>query len=401
MQERIPAVFMRGGTSRAIFFRREDLPVDLERQDRIFLAALGSPDPYGRQLDGLGGGYSSVSKIAVIGPASRPDVEVDYTFAQVDVGTLRVDRKGNCGNISSAVAPYSIDEGLLAAAQANGHRAVTFLNTNTNKRIVAHVPLDADGSAAVEGDFDLPGVPGRGARITLEFLDPGGAATGKLLPTGNSRDELTVPGLGTVVASLVDATNPMVFVKASDLGLSGVESPASLDTDAGIMAKLEAIRAEATVRMGMAPDAATATQKSPAVPKIALVAPPQRYVDLSGLEIGAHEADLNVLIVSMGKIHRAVALTGAMCLAVAAHVPGTVVQEVARPLAPGQDVRIAHPSGVLPLAAVVRDGAAEKVTVYRTARRLMEGFVRVPRRAIEDPSFLGARAAQRAAVVAD
>ena len=390
-QLRIPAVFMRGGTSRALFFKREDLPDDVERQDRIFLAALGSPDPYGRQLDGLGGGYSSVSKIAVIGPPSQGDAALDFTFAQVDVGTLRVDRKGTCGNISSAVAPFALEEGL-----ANGGGDVTFFNTNTRKRVRARVPLDADGAPAVEGDFELPGVPGRGARITLDFLDPGGAVTGKLLPTGNARDRLD--GLEV---SMVDATNPMVFVRAADLGLKGTEDPAALDADAATMARLEAIRAAATVAMGIAPDAATATAKSPAVPKIALVGPARDRVDLSGATIPARDADLNVLVVSMGKIHRAVALTGAMCLAVAAHLPGTVVQEVARPLRPGQDVRIAHPSGVLLLAARVRDGVAESVVVYRTARRLMEGFVRVPARAVDDPGYLAERAATRAAVVAD
>lgn len=372
-QLRIPAVFMRGGTSRAIFFRHADLPTETERQDRIFAAALGAADPYGRQLDGLGGGYSSVSKIAVIGPG------LDYTFAQVDVTTTRVDRKGNCGNISSAVGPFAIEEGLAAGP------VVEFLNTNTRKRIVATVPLDADGAPSVEGDFELPGVAGRGARIRLEFLDPGGAVTGKLLPSGAPRERLN-----GVDASLVDATNPMVFVRARHLGLTGREDPAALDADAALMSRLEQLRAEATVAMGMAPTAAAATASSPAVPKIALVAPPE-----------AEDADLRVLVLSMGKVHRAVALTAAMCTAVAAHLDGTLVREVARPLAPGQDVRIAHPSGVLPLAAVVKDGVAEKVTVYRTARRLMEGFVRIPTRAVDDPSFLADRAAAKVFAVAD
>lgn len=364
---------MRGGTSRAIFFRHADLPTETERQDRIFAAALGAADPYGRQLDGLGGGYSSVSKIAVIGPG------LDYTFAQVDVTTTRVDRKGNCGNISSAVGPFAIEEGLAAGP------VVEFLNTNTRKRIVATVPLDADGAPSVEGDFELPGVAGRGARIRLEFLDPGGAVTGKLLPSGAPRERLN-----GVDASLVDATNPMVFVRARHLGLTGREDPAALDADAALMSRLEQLRAEATVAMGMAPTAAAATASSPAVPKIALVAPPE-----------AEDADLRVLVLSMGKVHRAVALTAAMCTAVAAHLDGTLVREVARPLAPGQDVRIAHPSGVLPLAAVVKDGVAEKVTVYRTARRLMEGFVRIPTRAVDDPSFLADRAAAKVFAVAD
>jgi hypothetical protein len=376
---------MRGGTSRALFFRREDLPADRALWDRIFQAALGGPDPYARQLDGLGGGYSSTSKVAVIGPPSRPDVDVDYTFAQVDVTTQRVDYRGNCGNISSGVGPYAIDEGLVdVGPPAAAEREVRFLNTNTDKVIVARVPL-AEGGAAVEGDFELPGVPGRGARITLDFLDPGGAVTGRLLPTGSPRDEIE-----GVAASLVDATNPAVFVRAADLGLSGAETPEALDADAALLARLERIRAAAAAAMGMAPDPATATERSPAVPKIALVAP------------GRHGAsDVTVRLVSMGRFHRAVALTGAMCLAVAAHLPGTLVAEAAGRLAPGADVRIGHPAGVLAIAAKVEDGQARSVRVYRTARRLMEGWVRVPDRVLSDPSPFADRLATRRLVVAD
>jgi hypothetical protein len=388
---RFPAVFMRGGTSRALFFRRDDLPDDRALWDRIFQAALGGPDPYGRQLDGLGGGYSSTSKVAVIGPPSRPDVDVDYTFAQVDVTTQRVDYRGNCGNISSAVGPYAIDEGLVSLnpqpstlSPGAPERAVRFFNTNTKKVIVAHVPI-ADRGAAVDGDFELPGVPGRGARIALDFLDPGGAVTGKLLPTGSPRDELE-----GVAASLVDATNPMVFVRAADLGLNGAEPPDALDADAALLARLERIRAAATVRMGMAPDLPTATERSPAVPKIALVAPG-----------GGGASDLTVRLVSMGKFHRAVALTGAMCLAVAAHLPGTLVAEAAGRLSPGAEVRIGHPAGVLPIAANVEDGQAKSVRVYRTARRLMEGWVRVPGRVLTDPDPFADRLATRRLVVAD
>jgi 2-methylaconitate cis-trans-isomerase PrpF len=375
---------MRGGTSRALFFRSEDLPADPAVRDRIFLAALGSPDPYGRQLDGLGGGISSTSKVAIISPASQPGVHVDYTFAQVNVGKPQVDYRGNCGNISSAVGPYAIDEGLVTTI-AEPTTRVTFFNTNTAKRIVAHVPID-DGQAAVDGDFELAGVPGTGARIRLDFLDPGGAVTGRLLPTGHAQDELEAPGVGAIRASLVDATNPMVFVRAADLGLTGTENPAAIDADAELAARLEMIRAAATVRMGIAPDLATATEQSPAVPKIAMVASPRDYADISGGTVLATSVDLVALVISMGKAHRAFALTGAMCLAVAAHVPGTIVAEVARPLAPGQDVRIGHPSGVLPIAArVVKDPEgyrAVDTSVYRTARRLMEGWVRVPRRVL-------------------
>lgn len=371
---------MRGGTSRALFFRSDDLPADPAQRDRIFLAALGSPDPYGRQLDGLGGGYSSTSKIAIISPGSRPGVDVDYTFAQVEVTRPRVDYRGNCGNISSAVGPYAIDEGLVPSI-VEPVTIVTIFNTNTGKCIVAHVPVE-DHQAAVEGDFGLDGVPGSGARIQLDFLDPGGAVTGRLLPTGQAQDDLEVPGLGLIRASLVDATNPMVFVRAADLGLTGTESPAAIDADATRSATLERIRAAAAVRMGIAPDVMTATEQSPAVPKIAVVGPPRDYVDISGRAIAGPAVDLVALVISMGKAHRAFALTAAMCLAVAAHVPGTVVAEAARPLAPGQNVRIGHPSGILPIAATVEARAgsyhAVKTSVYRTARRLMEGWVRIP-----------------------
>ena len=394
MQARIPAVFMRGGTSRALFFREEDLPADAEERDYLFLAALGSPDPYGRQLDGLGGGISSLSKVAIIAPPTAPGTDVNYTFGQVEVGRPFVDYRGNCGNISSAVGPYAIDEGFVAATEPTTD--VTFVNTNTGKRIVAHVPVE-DGAAATRGDFALPGVAGTGARIALEFLDPGGAVTGRLLPTGQPRDELDVPGVGTITVSLVDATNPMVYLRAADVGLTGTEHPAAMDADAALMDRLERIRAEAAVRMGMVPDVRTATERSQAVPKIAVVAGPRDYTDLSGNLVSGQSVDLVARILSMGQAHRAFALTGAMCLAVAAHVPGTVVEEATGPLAPGQDVRIGHPSGVLAIAATVRaDGngcEAVSVCVYRTARRLMEGWVRVPPRTAGARSLVDAGAA--------
>ena len=316
---------------------------------------------------------------------------MNYTFGQVAVGRPFVDYRGNCGNISSAVGPYAIDEGLVAALEPT--TTVTFLNTNTGKRILAHVPVE-EGAADTRGDFALPGVAGTAARIALEFLDPGGAVTGRLLPTGQPRDELDVPGVGTITASLVDATNPMVYLRAADLGLTGTEHPAALDADAALMDRLERIRAEAAVRMGMVPDARTATEHSQAVPKIAVVARPREYADLSGSLVSGQSADLVARVVSMGQVHRAFALTGAMCLAVAAHVPGTLVAEATGPLAPGQDVRIGHPSGVLAIAATVRaDGGecrAVSVRVYRTARRLMEGWVRVPARAASGRPLLAA-----------
>jgi 2-methylaconitate cis-trans-isomerase PrpF len=368
MLRRIRAVYMRGGTSRALFFHAEDLPASRPARDRILAAALGSPDPYGRQLDGLGGGISSLSKACIIAPATHPEADVDYTFAQVDVRTGLVDYTGNCGNCSAAVGPFAIDEKLVAPPPADAGEAVVRIhNTNTRKLIVAHVPVQ-DGRAAVEGDFELPGVPGRGARIALDFLDPGGAVTGRLLPTGRPRD--LVAG---VEASLVDATNPMVFVRAADLGLRGSELPEVVDADLALAERLEGIRTEAARLMGVPP--------GPAVPKIAFVAGPEPFAALDGKAYAPEDYDIQARVISMGRCHRAFALTAAMCLAVAAQIEGTIVRECLRGPA-GGPLRLAHPSGVLPVAARVerRDGRphAEHVTVYRTARRLMEGFVLVP-----------------------
>jgi len=363
-QRRIRAVYMRGGTSRCLVFHEKDLPpVGLER-DQILLAALGSPDPYGRQLDGLGGGISSLSKACVIGPPSHPGAQVDYTFAQVEVAKPVVDYTGNCGNCSSSVGPFAIDERLVPLAE--GETVVRIHNTNTKKLIVAHVPVSG-GEAAVEGDFELPGVAGRGARIALDFIEPGGAGTGRLLPTGRASD--TIDG---VVASLVDATNPVVFVRAKDLGLTGTETPQAMDADPDLSARLERIRTVAAEMMGIPGSAAN--------PKVAVVAPPAAFAALDGAPYAADQVDLLARVISMGNCHRAFALTSAMCLAVAARIDGTVVSQC--DASRHGDVRLGHPSGVLPIAASVgaRDGQphAERVTVYRTARRLMEGYVRVP-----------------------
>ena len=351
-QKKIRAVYMRGGTSRCLVFHAADLPAAGPARDAILLSALGSPDPYGRQLDGMGGGISSLSKACIIGPASHPDADVDYTFAQVEVGKPVVDYKGNCGNCSSSVGPFAIDERLVKSTESE--TVVRIHNTNTKKIIVARVPT-RDGAAVAEGDFVLPGVGGRGARIALDFLDPGGAVTGRLLPTGKARE--TLDG---VDASLVDATNPVVFVRARDLGLTGTETPQAVDGDRDLSAQLEKIRVEAAERMGI--------PGSASVPKVAFVATPPGSGD---------DADIVSRVISMGNCHRAFALTVAMCLAVAARIPGTVVHEVCRP--GDGDVHLGHPSGVLPIAARVamRDGRpwAESVTVYRTARRLMEGSV--------------------------
>ena len=363
-QKKIRAVYMRGGTSRCLVFHQKDLPAAGPARDRILLAALGSPDPYGRQLNGIGGGISSLSKACIIGPATHQDAQVDYTFAQVEVNRPVVDYTGNCGNCSSAIGPFAIDERIVP--YADGETAVRIHNTNTKKIIVARVPV-VDGEAAVIGDFELPGVAGLGARIALDFLDPGGAGTGRLLPSGRAREVIA-----GVEASMVDATNAMVFVRAKDLGLTGTETPQAMDADRALVARLEAIRVAAAEAMGIPGSAAT--------PKIAVVAPPAAFTALDGTAYDAERTDVVARCISMGNAHRAFALTAAMCLAVAARIDGTVVSESAGGAV--GDLRLGHPSGVLPIAATVgrRDGAAwaERVTVYRTARRLMEGYVRVP-----------------------
>jgi 2-methylaconitate cis-trans-isomerase PrpF len=374
----IRAVFMRGGTSKALMFRDEDLPLDHAHRDRIFLAAIGSPDPNGRQLDGMGGGISSLSKICIVGPSSRPDADIDYTFGQVAIGSAAVDYSGNCGNMSSAIGPFAVDEGLVAIA---GDEAIVRIhNTNTHKIIVARFAI-ADGRAAVEGDFTLPGVAGSGAPIRLDFLDPGGAGTGKLLPTGNVRDHLDVPAIGTFGVSMVDAANPCVFVAAEALGMTGIEMPDALDRNRNLLDRLEAIRIAASLRMGIAASKEMAAAK-PSIPKIAMVAHPQAAKTLSGAALTAEDADITVRMISIGQPHRAVPLTGAMCLAVAARLEGSVVHKLARSLAsPEAPIRIAQPSGLTVVGAGVRGDRAgwiaDHATVYRTARRLMEGVVYV------------------------
>ncbi len=378
-QVKLRAVFMRGGTSKAIMFRHQDLPADRDLWPPLFLAALGSPDVYGRQLDGMGGGVSSLSKVCVVGPPSRADADVDFTFAQVSVRDSTVDFSGNCGNMSSAVGPFAVDEGLVSVS---GDAAVVRIhNTNTGKLIASSFPLD-DGMAAVEGDFAVAGVAGAGAPIRLEFIEPGGAVTERLLPTGNALDVLDVPGAGPVEASLVDAANPCVFVAAEALGLAGTELPDEIDARGGLLDRLEAIRRHASVAMGIAStlDEAAVTLS---VPKVAFVGAPREAPTLSGERIRADAMDVSVRMISIGQPHRAVPLTGALCLAVAARIEGSVAHRLARrPSSPGDDIRIGHPSGVATVAAAVRRDErgwfAISAATTRTARRLMEGAILVP-----------------------
>ena len=369
---------MRGGTSKAIMFHARDLPEDRAAWDNLFTAAMGSPDPYGRQLDGMGGGVSSLSKVCVLAPSVRDDADIDYTFAQVQVRDKAVDYKSNCGNMSSAVGPFAIDEGLI---RASGDTAtVRIFNTNTKKIIRATFPLEGD-RARYDGDLVIPGVAGMGAPVRLDFVEPGGAATGKLLPSGKTVDRLDVPGFGAIDASLVDAANPAVFVRAGDIGLTGTELPEQLEANPKIMRLLDDIRVQGSVRMGIAGDVAAARAIS-AVPFMAVVSPPQDAPTLTGETIHAAGVDLTVRVVSSGQPHRALPVTISLCTAVAARITGTVVAEVLSPSAGKKSLRLGMPSGVLTVDAdVAQEGGmwiARAGSFYRTARRLFDGRVWVP-----------------------
>jgi 2-methylaconitate cis-trans-isomerase PrpF len=377
-QHRIPAVFMRGGTSKAVMFHARDLPAERDAWAPIFRSAIGANDPSGRQLDGMGGGVSSLSKVCVIGPPSRADADVDYTFAQIGVTNDAVDYAGNCGNMSSAIGPFAIDEGLVAAP-ADGHAVVRIHNTNTSKIIVARFDVE-HGEAAVDGAMALDGVAGTGAPIRLEFMAPGGARTGKLLPTGRAIDTLDIPGLVRIEASLVDAANPCVFVDARALDCTGIEMPDAIERNTALQTRLEAIRRAASVAMGLAPDL-DAAARIMSVPKVAMVTAPRAMQTLAGVRLGAADADIIVRMISVGQAHRAVPLTGALCLAVATRLAGTIPATMAKSLrADAAEIRIANPSGITRVDAKVAGGpspSAEYAAVYRTARRLFEGRVLV------------------------
>ena len=367
-QRAIPAVFMRGGTSKGLFFHRHDLPADPAEWEPIFLAAIGSPDPYGRQLDGMGGGLSSLSKVMVVAPSSRPGIDAEYTFGQVAVGEALVDYGANCGNLTSAIGPFAVDEGLVEAE--DGEATLRLYNTNTDKVIESRFGV-RDGRALAEGEQAIPGVAGRGAPIRLSFLDPGGAATGRLLPTGNVVDRLELEGFDAIETSIVDATTPVAFVRAADLGLAGAEMPDELEASPGLLARLEAIRQAAARAAGL-----PAGGRS--VPKVGIVAPPQEGRTLAGERLAAEAMQLTTRIMSMGRPHRALPLTGALCTAVAAAIEGTLAAEAR---VGGGDLVVAQPSGLMRLSAEVErqpDWRAVRAQVLRTARRLMEGRVLVP-----------------------
>lgn len=381
---------MRGGTSRALFFHAGDLPEEHGLRDRFILAAYGSPDPDRRQVDGLGGATSSTSKVAVIADGDDPGIDARYEFGQVSIDSPLIDRRGNCGNISSAVGPFAVDEGLVAATEPV--TTVRFLNVNTNKLIVAHVPT-RDGRFDPSGDLELPGVPRRGAPIRLDYLDPAGSVTGRLLPTGRVVDELAVPGLGAIEVSLVDAANPVVFVRWETLGLAGTESPDEVDAAPDRLALIERVRAHAGVLAGIAETPEQSTRDTPSVPKLAFVGPPRDYVRTDGAAQPAAAATVRASMMSMGRLHRSYALTGGICTAVAANIPGTLPAEAAG--GPDADCRIGHPAGVMPLRVEMnRDGddwGVRFVAAYRTARRLMEGTVLVPDEMLTDGGPAGGR----------
>lgn len=366
---------MRGGTSKAVMFRRDDLPADPAEWDAIFLDVMGSPDRNGRQLDGMGGGLSSVSKVCVVGPPTRDDADVDYTFAQIGVRESLVDYSGNCGNMSSAIGPFAVHSGLVAMPK-DGKTKVRIHNTNTSRIIIAHFEVKS-GQALVDGDMELDGVTGSGSPVRLEFDRPGGGKTGRLLPTGNAVDELDIEGVSKIEATLVDAGNPCVFIAASALGMTATESPDFLEADSEFMDQIERIRCQGSVAMGLAASLDEAS-KIQSIPKIGIVAAPADYTSLSGEVVHAADHDLLIRMVSVGQPHRAIPLTAAVCAAVAARVPASLVQRhSARGDAP---IRIGHPSGVIVVDAKVTvdsEGKAEAVygAVYRTARMLFDGTV--------------------------
>ncbi|MDR1487453.1 MAG: 3-methylitaconate isomerase [Deltaproteobacteria bacterium] len=372
-QRSVPCVIARGGTSKGIYIKANHLPTDSSQRDKTILAIFGSPDI--RQIDGLGGADPLTSKLAIIGPPSRPDADVDYTFGQVGYKAPVIDYSGNCGNISSGVGPFAIDEGLVRAVEPI--TVVRIHNTNTGKLIVAEVPVK-DGLAEVYGDCVIDGVPGTGAKIMLDFADTKGSATGKLLPSGQVREILETEA-GKFEVSMVDCANAMVFVKARDLGLKGTEGPKEFDGDKALLDKLEAIRGAAAVAMGLSASPQEALAKNPAFPMLAVVSPPSDYYSYStGAVIKADSVSFVARNMFMQVLHKTYAGTGSVCTGVAASIPGTVVAEVRSMRSDWGDlVNIGHPCGILGVEATVIDQQVKRAAFPRTARRIMEGRVLV------------------------
>lgn len=386
-QVKIPATYIRGGTSKGVFFRLQDLPeacqVPGEARDRLFMRVIGSPDPYAAHIDGMGGATSSTSKCVILSKSSQPGHDVDYLYGQVSIDKAFVDWSGNCGNLSTAAGAFAIHAGLVDPSRipANGTCVVRIWQANIQKTIIAHVPV-TDGQVQETGDFELDGVTFPAAEIVLEFLDPSddGEEGGSMFPTGNLVDELDVPGVGTLKATLITAGIPTVFVNAEDIGYTGTELREAINGDPEALARFEKIRVAGALRMGLiqSPEEALTRQHTP---KVAFVAPPRDYQASSGKTVRASEIDLLVRALSMGKLHHAMMGTAAVAIGTAAAIPGTLVN-----LAAGSGertaVRFGHPSGTLRVGAEARqvDGQWQvtKAIMSRSARILMEGWVRVP-----------------------
>jgi len=393
-QIRIPATYIRGGTSKGVFFRLQDLPeaarVPGAARDALLLRVIGSPDPYGKQIDGMGGATSSTSKTVILAKSSKPDHDVDYLFGQVSIDSAFVDWSGNCGNLSAAVGPFAITGGLIDPDRVpdNGVAIVRIWQANIGKTIIAHVPM-TNGAVQETGDFELDGVTFPAAEVQLEFMDPAAeeeGAGGSMFPTGNLVDDLEVPGVGTLKATMINAGIPTIFVNAEAIGYTGTELQDAINGDAAALAKLETIRAHGALRMGLI-DSLDAIATRQHTPKLAFVAKPADYVASSGKRVSASDVDLLVRAMSMGKLHHAMMGTAAVAIGTAAAIPGTLVN-----LAAGggerNAVRFGHPSGTLRVGAQATESNGEwtvtKAIMSRSARVLMEGWVRVPMPAIVD-----------------
>ncbi|HLT64042.1 MAG TPA: 2-methylaconitate cis-trans isomerase PrpF [Pseudohongiella sp.] len=386
-QLRIPATYIRGGTSKGVFFLKDELPVAAqqpgEARDRLLLRVIGSPDPYGKQIDGMGGATSSTSKTVIISKSSRANHDVDYLFGQVSIDKAFVDWSGNCGNLSAAVGGFAISKGLVDASHipANGICTVRIWQANIGKTIIAHVPIE-NGQVLETGDFELDGVTFPAAEVQLEFLDPAdeGEDGGAMFPTGNLVDILEVPGIGSFNATMINAGIPTIFLYADEIGYNGTELQDDINNDAEALAKFETIRAWGALRMGLIKELSEAATRQH-TPKVAFVAPPATYKASSGKLVDASQIDLLVRALSMGKLHHAMMGTAAVAIGTAAAIPGTLVNLAA---GGGQrnSVRFGHPSGTLRVGAeaALQDGSwkVTKAIMSRSARVLMEGWVRVP-----------------------
>ena len=365
------AVLMRGGVCRGLIFKQEDLPADHAEWDRIFLQALGGPDA--KQIDGVGGGVSSNSKAVVVSKSNRADVDIEYTSVQIVVGSTTVDYSANCGNMSAAVGPFAIEEGLVSATHPITE--IRMLNLNTNKIVVNCVPTE-NGILSQDGDFCLDGIDGTAPRIELRFLNPAGAKTGRLLPTGHWVDRLHVEGFADIDATILDVSNPMVLVRAEDVGLMGTELPTEFESNEAAMTYLEAIRCTAAMKIGFGKTMQDARDNFSGVPKIAVFTAPQAYIDLTGRKLDASDMDICVRVLSVRQPHKASPFTSANAIAVAAVLSNTL-PGAALNLAGRTSVRIGHPSGVMHIPLSITNGNVDYVSIESTARRIMDGFIRI------------------------